>query len=411
MKILFCATYPDRPIGYGRIAQVLSNALATVPDVDLYYFGFSNLPDGRVDRLIDKRIKFIDVLQQERIHHPNDNVEHFGTSIISQTIDQIQPDILFIYNDIIVTYRLLHALQTNRPSWTSYKTVSYLDVVYKFEKPTLFNYIRDKIDLTFVFTQSWKDHLVHDLKWDVEKVKTLPHGLCHDVFHPTFSDDAREEFDFDQEDFIVLNSNRNCYRKMNDLTIEGFLRFLKHHDLNPRIKLAMNCSLDSPVGYNLMECISIACTRLALPFETVIYKHIFSLGGTISDEKLNYLYNSADVGVNTCCGEGFGLCNLECASVGIPQIVTRVGGLGDIFTDDMCIFLEPKVIVTCPTVLDAHNGLLSIIDPQDLCDGLTRYFNDVDLRKRHGQTCKDELPKRYHWNDILNDMLEVLKKV
>ena len=41
------------------------------------------------------------------------------------------------------------------------------------------------------------------------------------------------------------------------------------------------------------------------------------------------MYNVGDIGINTCDGEGFGLCNFEQAGVGVPQIVPKVGGFLD----------------------------------------------------------------------------------
>jgi hypothetical protein len=44
-----------------------------------------------------------------------------------------------------------------------------------------------------------------------------------------------------------------------------------------------------------------------------------------NDDAINRLYNTADFGINTSDGEGFGLCQLEHAQTGAPQIVTDVG--------------------------------------------------------------------------------------
>ena len=69
--ILFCATYPNQPIGYSKIANIVTNYLASLteelqelqdsreiedsfntlkiskksPKYKVYYFGFSNYPD------------------------------------------------------------------------------------------------------------------------------------------------------------------------------------------------------------------------------------------------------------------------------------------------------------------------------------------------------------------------------
>ena len=69
VKILFCATYPTQPIGYGRIASVLSNYLAAQINFDVYYFGFSNVEKLKIQRYVHPNIKFIDVLKEELIYY------------------------------------------------------------------------------------------------------------------------------------------------------------------------------------------------------------------------------------------------------------------------------------------------------------------------------------------------------
>ena len=46
---------------------------------------------------------------------------------------------------------------------------------------------------------------------------------------------------------------------------------------------------------------------------------------------LNIIYNAADVGVNTCKGEGHGLVNHEHAACGVAQVVPNHTSLKEIF--------------------------------------------------------------------------------
>ena len=77
-------------------------------------------------------------------------------------------------------------------------------------------------------------------------------------------------------------------------------------------------------GYDILNLIKISCIKYDIDFNTVINSHIYKYPkkNQMSDEMLNCLYNSCDIGINTCVGEGFGLCNLEHASLGKPQINT-----------------------------------------------------------------------------------------
>ena len=105
-RILFCATYPTQPIGYGRVANKLSNFLSAKVGAEVHYFGFSNFQAAAVQRKVQPGIRFIDVLAEEGLPHDN-----FGTTIIAKYVRLVEPDYIFIYNDIIVVCRLLNALQ------------------------------------------------------------------------------------------------------------------------------------------------------------------------------------------------------------------------------------------------------------------------------------------------------------
>jgi glycosyltransferase involved in cell wall biosynthesis len=64
---------------------------------------------------------------------------------------------------------------------------------------------------------------------------------------------------------------------------------------------------------------------------------------------MNLLYNACDVGINTSLGEGWGLCSVEQASLGVPQIVPNHSACAEIFTKSEANFIE------CSTELVMNN--------------------------------------------------------
>lgn len=406
VKILFCASHPSQPIGYSRIANILSNYLADNESIDLYYFAFSNYPATSIKtRVIHPKINIIDVLNEEGLVEGKEN---YGTTLIEKYMKLIKPDVLFIYNDIIVSCRLFNALLEYKKQIKSglvhhnYKTILYLDLVYKYQRLEQLEYIYSQTDLIYVFSDCWKKHLV-DLGFPKSKVRLLYHGIQKDIFTPVDKQLARESLKLSPADFIILNTNRNNYRKQIDVTVKAFLLLLKKHNLSSNLKLMLNCGIVSKSGYDLIHLIKVECVKLGLPIDTVLNNHILQLpnSGNLDDRVLNLLYNAVDLGINTCGGEGFGLCNAEGAYLGIPQVVSNVGGLSDIFKsfDDMLV--NPVTSVYVNNLLDGHNGDFDVFKPEDFCEKMDIYYTNEDKRKEDGEKLKKMVEMKYDWNYIL----------
>jgi len=57
------ATHPCLGTGYARVANKLTNHLATLPGVEVVYFAFGNYKGGEInDRFVDPRIRFLDAV-------------------------------------------------------------------------------------------------------------------------------------------------------------------------------------------------------------------------------------------------------------------------------------------------------------------------------------------------------------
>ena len=159
-----------------------------------------------------------------------------------------------------------------------------------------------------------------------------------------------------------------------------------------------------------MDLIKIVCMKYDGDYEQLIKNHIFIRGADtfLSDEKLNELYNACDVGINTCLGEGFGLCNLEHSCVGKPQVLSRVGALNDIFKDAYATLITPCAEIYVPQYLDDHQGYIQICAVDDFAAGLDRYYQQRELAKLHGRLAMETLTKKYEWDAILEEFNQKL---
>jgi len=409
-KILLAASYPNIDIGYSKVGHFISNFLADKESIEVVYFGFSNFPENpKVNRGFHPKIKYIDVYDEEHKKFPKDP-DTYGTNIFIETLLNEKPDLVFLYNDIIVVSRLLNKLlEFRRNNAQTFKLFTYLDLVYDCERPEYLRHVFNNSDKVILFTDYWKNHLCN-LGFPLHKMSVLYHSIDSDKFTKLDTLQSKALLNLPENSFIVLNSNRNSYRKAIDLTIRSFLVFLKQQQMDPRLFLLLHMQPDSSYGYNLVTIIESECLLLGLNFNEIINTRILQLKNkVIEDEVMNILYNACDVGMNTCIGEGFGLCSVEHALVGKPQIVSNVGGLQDIFQGTMSV-VEPTTSYHIPNHMDAHGGVVHVCAVNDIVNKLTDVFNNYQKYSRHFETVSLVLKERYSPEVVkaqINDILEL----
>ena len=403
MRILFFATYPTQPTGYARIANILTNYLAEIGH-EVHYLGISNFKVSAIERDIHPFIHLIDALEAR----PAGSQELYGVDIICEQIKTIQPDLVLIYNDVIVINRILNEF-INTHIVKNFKLCIYLDLVYEYQRLLYFQNIQLWADQVLVFSECWQQNLLR-LGFADEKIAVLPHGYDPTLFQAVDSATAKQSFGFAPDDFIFLNTNRNAYRKAHDITIEAFILCLIKNAYNTKLKLFLNLLTTSPQGYNILELIKVICLKTAADFETVVTKHIFIRPSDVylTDEKLNLLYNACDVGLNTCLGEGFGLCNLEHACVGKPQIISQVGALADIFKSDYATLIAPKTSLYLSSLTEDHQGYTHICAAEDFAAAMDLYYHDAQLVAVHGNLAREVLKEKYEWSGILKGFKAIL---
>ena len=432
--ILFCATHPCMTAGYARIANILTNYLAASKKFKVVYFAFSYIPSIAVQRSVHPDSQIIDTVKEEAEIVKELKYENFGSSIITKTIAEVKPDIVMIYNDILVLSTLLSAIAewkkntvvsaTEFPEVDKMKVVSYIDLVYKYESSVHMSFVDQHSDYIFTFTEGWKDHLMNDYKIAGSKIKVRPHGFHDDIFKAIDNKEAKSKFGWDPESFVVLNTNKNTCRKQLDITVEAFMIFclmvaqeFGTEDVE-KIRLVFNCDIAPPSGHNLIEAIKMNCIKYKIPEELMLFKHIISLstsGNLLTDEMCNNMMNASDMGLHTCCGEGFGLCNLEGAALGIPQVVTNVGGLSTIFKQFPECLVEPCATVRCSPVFEHHLGDMYLVKAQDVAQKMFTFYKDLKNKPEQMTTFKQALKvnvkMNYNWNKILPKFVKDLTSI
>lgn len=396
MRILFASTDTTQTTGYGRIAYNILLHWANLGH-EIHHFAFQRYETYGIkeERKLPNNVHLIDVHTLSK--------ETFGIDIWADTVQKVNPDVIIVYNDMPVTCALLNQM-LDSPKTCPF--ISYLDIVYTFQKTELIDHIAKYADHIFVFSDFWKKHLTDCFKISPKQVSVFPHGVDKNKFTKLSKGSAKKVLGLKEDDFMIFNTNRNSYRKLLDITVKAFVRFWKLTGGDEKVKLMINCRFDIDTGYNFQDIIKTACILESVDYDTISTQNIKLLsekGGLVSDEIINTALNASDIGVNTCGGEGFGLCNTEGAYLGVPQIVTNTGGLSDIFRGFENMLVDPKIYMTLPANIDFHNGELAICDYKDFADKILFYYNNRDILKADGEGIEKHIKQTYDWNDLLEN--------
>ena len=246
-------------------------------------------------------------------------------------------------------------LYTTQEPYGSPNTLRYVmvaerpDIVLAFSDPRFFtwlfsmdNEIRGKARLIFYHTWDNAPFPKFNLPWYVAcdqivmlshfsyelmsshgvPCQCIPHGADPSEFFPLEElerNKARQDLIMQsradrQVNFIIFWNNRNIFRKRPGDVLYSFKLFSEKH---PDTLLLLNTDIVDMEGVDLMHLIDDLDIKAPIVFNP----------SRVKSDRLNLMYNVADVTINIAVNEGFGLCVLESLCAGTPVIVTKTGGM------------------------------------------------------------------------------------
>lgn len=340
MRFVLISTHVDQTTGYSKVSYNLLKQLSTLtPKVKVFHYGFQRSPQTTNLRKLPAGINVYDAAMNEE---PKE--EGFGFNKVYEYLDMVNPDVVMIYNDPLITYRFIESMKHD-PKTSPYKLWIYLDQVYEGIAQPIMDKIRDHADRIYCFTDYWKTKLLE--YGTCKDIQVLEHAVDPTVFSKLTAENKasiRAGLGIPTDAVVVLNVNRNSQRKRLDLTISAIVEVLRRKpDAKLYLLMATNISPQTGAYYDVPRIITRELQKANLP---VSYVQRFVLIDTappnvISDEGINQLYNAADIGMNTSDGEGYGLCQLEHMYTGAPQIVTDVGSYRTFLNETVATFVKP----------------------------------------------------------------------
>lgn len=392
VRVVICGTHPSQYNGYSKVVYELAKYIGSYTNIELHVFGFQNFYDGKehkVERQLPKTVTVYDAFLNEE-----PKSKGFGETLIVDYLNRIQPDILIIYNDLVVITTLLDEIEKKLPS-RRFKIYPYIDIVYQNEKNIMIEKINSIVDGGIMFTEYWKNTIV--MQGFTKQLFVLEHGFSTDQYYPVPKHLARQFFSLSDEDFVIVNLNRNQPRKRWDICMMVFVKFVA---MNPDKRIRMIIAASMNGSWDLIDIMISETRKYGMSLED-IKKHLVIMQNPqqLTDFDINVMYNAADVGINTCDGEGFGLCNFEQAGIGVPQVVPNIGGFKDFFDNDNAIVLDPKWSFYCDHSRDFVSGEAQICAVDDYVKGLQFLMENPDSRKAMGEKARSTIVSKYQWKD------------
>lgn len=324
----------------------------------------------------------------------------FGEDRIREIVEKEKPDIVFSLNDpwiVSEQYRRIEDLhKTGRFKFVGYLTMDSYNWLGGIEP-----HINDWDGLV-AFTEFGAYEFV---KAGITKpIAVIPHGLDKDVFYPMDQGEAREKLGLKKDIFIVLNGNRNQFRKRMDITIAAFAKFAVGR---PDAQLYMHMGLKDQ-GWDLMPLFAREMSKNGLdPNGRIIMTSNSHNPPNVSVEMLNWIYNCADIGVNTTKGGGWELVNFENAACRVAQVVPD-------HTSTKEIFEGYGELIRCDHIdVDTNYGReMPCPSTEHLTEILSDLYEDKTYREHVAEKCYQRVTdKQFSWDTIASQFGGVFEDV
>ena len=404
LRILIFGTHPNQYNGYSKVVYELIACLAKRPDLAVTVYGFQKfqvMPGHRVD--IPANIELYDAFE-----HETPKGQGFGVTEVREFIKKNKPDVCIVYNDMMIIHQIVSQLKlSQKDDGMVFKIIGYIDQVYLNQKKDFIDFCNANLDYGLMFTEDWRKNIL-------DQGLTLPngflqHGFNPQIYFPIPKRLARAYYNIHPNDFVILNLNRNQPRKRWDLCLKAFAEIVSRYPKEP-IKMVMGTAVQG--AWNLVEIYERELKKRGVSLaDGMAHMIVIDRPQKMNDEETNILYNIADIGINTCDGEGFGLCNFEQGGIGIPQIVPRLGGFKDFFDDSMAMMIEPKMAYYVDNSRDMVCGEALLCDYVDFSEAIETYYFNKETRDLHGRNARARVLKDYKWTDISDKLYDIVYEV
>ncbi|AFC30511.1 group 1 glycosyl transferase [Paenibacillus mucilaginosus 3016] len=368
--------------GYARVIQSLASNLAS--EFEIVHFAINDYGSFRSIPWITE---------------PNTILgDRYGCKQLPALLKRYSPDLILICHD----YWLYSLYESSLTSYSG-KTIAYCPIDHNVGP----DQIKDlsSVDALVVYTyysrslalQAFEQLLKKNEPMNIPTIEAIGFGVDLNAFYPLPEGRrmSRQKLFPDRPEllnaWIILNANRNSFRKRIDLTIKAFSEFCRG---KPDVYLYLHMGrvdfgidvLDLAKSLGIEERLLLTTQKEDKP--------------NLNDADLNLIYNACDVGLNTCMDEGWGLVSFEHAATGATQIVPNHSACSELWND---------VGILIPTDVDLKGNRVvnktSLVEQMNLL-----YHGDKKMAYLSKKAMEYATLPQFHWSSISNKWKELILK-
>lgn len=352
--------------GYGRVLRSLAPLLAERFDVSYYTLNCRQAP----------------ALPGVAYLTPWLRSDPYGFAALPEVLDKAAPDVLLACHDAAVLAHYARLARAHRPR---VRIVLYVPLEWDHLSPESLAGLR-LADLLVCYTHTARTWLKRRLGAGAPPVAVLPHAVDRAVFGPVGPDGtpragipradaraaARRLLGFPGDGPLVLNANRDTPRKRLDATLRAFSLIVR----------------DVPEAHLLLVH---GQRHRGLADELGLGDRVVILAQPPDDGTLNLCHNAADLGLNTCSAEGWGLVAFEQAVSGVAQVLPAHPAQREIWSGGAVFVPYPE------TEVDGYG----LVGEQEVAAAATVLLRDTARREALGRAARDlAAADRYTWPEV-----------
>ena len=387
--LAICDT-PTVSTGFGVVSNNILNNIRHEWDIHILGINYHGDPHKYQDRF--------------KIYNPNIGGDVYGFGRLQEMIHVVKPDAILIINDPWVAASFVGRI---RQITNDIPIVVYTPV----DSPG--------IKSEYILPLNQATHVISYTDWGLSELKksgltiqssVAPHGVNPSVFNPVSKDAARKELFKGVETlektnpFIVLYTARNQPRKRVDLFVYIMAQWLEKYPHN-NVFMHYHGAAKGDLGWDIdyLAWYYKIDKRLILTS-----KHLDPANG-LPEDKMRVMYSAADVYLQVCAVEGWGLPLMEAMACKVPAIVPDFSALSE------WPYGAVHYVNVDPTPRHNTNNVDTVhktISVPNAVEALERLYQDSDYRKELAEKGYAHVTQsKYAWPTIAKHFAKVLKEV
>lgn len=299
----------------------------------------------------------------------------YGTRRIVEMIERVRPEVIVLLHDPAALMQLLFQNRSdqNRMLARWAPVIAYIPVDGYNYPPEMVEVLPRAVNLVAMSEHG---------RSIFPGSKLVYHGVNTQDFHPIDKREAKRELDHDPDGFLVLRVDKNSGRKDIAATVHAMAPILEQ---DRTVALHLHTSTDPQTPGVMLDSL---LSRYDFGDDQVVVSDFGMIGW--DQDRLNVLYNAADLFVTTSRGEGFGLTIAEALACETPVVAQAVSAIPEVVGPGG-VLIAPERRLTVPAGQD-----LWLPDINAFTEAIWQLRNDPERRQELGKAGREHV-SRFTW--------------